>query len=279
MKPVFNLFILAFASFAFTSCSKYYINTIESANILKDEKTGVFRFENDSIKLTYSFFGENAPIQIAVQNKMAIPLYIDWSKSALILNDKAVSYSGNKVLIAGTFSADSYSFYQQSRYTDGSIDASAALPESVTFIPPSSMIDRTPLYLTNSDFNSLPDSAYKAKEYIYPAQGVIKVKAAYFTRDNSPLSFKSYLTLFTIIDKVVKPLAFQHDFYISKSIRTQVSPKNVAEYQNKSPDLFYTHKATGYGKVIGGVAVATAVVGAGVIAGATQDTNTNTTSK
>ncbi len=120
----------------------------------------------------------------------------------------------------------------------------------------------------------MADSAYKAKEFIYPAQGAIKVKAAYFTKDNSPLSFKSYLTLYTTTDQVIKPLAFQHDFYISKSIRTQANPKNVAEYQNRSPDLFYTQKTTGYGKVIGGVAVATAVVGAGAIAGATEDATT-----
>lgn len=274
MKALFNFFILVFATSALTSCSKYYINTIESVNILKDKKTGVFKYENDSIKLTYSFFGENAPIQIAVQNKMAIPLYIDWSKSALILNDKAVSYSGNKVSIAGTFSADSYSFYRGSRSSDGSINASADLPEGVTFIPPGSMIDRTPLYLTNSGLESFPDSAYKTKEYIYPAQGVIKVKSAYFTKDNSPLSFKSYLTLYTTADQVIKPLALQHDFYISKSIRTHSNPKNVAEYQNKSPDLFYTQKATGYGNVIGGVAVATAVVGASAIAGSTEDAST-----
>lgn len=61
-----------------TSCSKYQINMLSSTNAVKDEQTGVFNVENDSVKISYSFYGKNAPVSIQVFNKSDKPLYIDW---------------------------------------------------------------------------------------------------------------------------------------------------------------------------------------------------------
>lgn len=261
MKPFrLPIFLIVLLALAFSSCSKYYINTVSSTNLQSDQNTGKFKYENDSLLLTYSFFGENAPVHIEVQNKLNEPLYIDWSRSALVLNNKAVTFLGNKVDISGDFSADSYKWSKSFQATDGSLNATAILPEGVAFIPPKSHIDRVPLMVTNAGFDNLPDSVYKERDMLYPLSGPIKVKSATFSEENSPLRFQSYLTFYTSTDASVHRIAYMHNFFISKSIKTTARPSNVAEYNNKSGNLFYTSRRTGYAKAITGVAIATAVV-------------------
>lgn len=261
MKPFrLSAFFIVLLLLAFSSCSKYYINTVSSTNLQSDQNTGNFKYENDSLLLTYSFFGENAPVHIEVQNKLDEPLYIDWSRSALVLNNKAVTFSGNKVDINGDFSADSYKWSKSFQITDGSLNATATLPEGITFIPPRSHIDRVPLMVTNAGFDNLPDSVYNERDMLYPASGPIKVKSASFSEKNSPLRFQSYLTLYTGADASVRRIAYMHNFFISKSIKTTARPGNMAEYNNKSGNLFYTSKRTAYAKAITGAAIATVVI-------------------
>ncbi|HEX8607086.1 MAG TPA: hypothetical protein VF679_00445, partial [Pedobacter sp.] len=70
MKRFFNLCLSAVCFLSITSCSKYYISTLSSTNALKDERTGQFNIENDSVQVTYSFAGQNAPVKITVKNKL-----------------------------------------------------------------------------------------------------------------------------------------------------------------------------------------------------------------
>ena len=86
---------LALVACVLVSCSTYQVNVLSSTNTTKDDKTGVFNFENDSVKITYSFYGNNAPVSIQVFNKLDKPLYIDWQRSAAIIGDNAVSYMPN----------------------------------------------------------------------------------------------------------------------------------------------------------------------------------------
>lgn len=253
-------FFLSACALFLSSCSRYYVNTLSSSSAQIDQNTGGFKYENDSLLITYSFYGQNAPIHIEVQNKLNEPLYIDWSRSAVIINNRAVAYSGNKVSIRGSISGDSYSWSNSYRSLDGNLSATATLPEGVTFIPPKSSIDRVPLMLTNKGFDHLSDSVYREKETLYPERGPVKVRVASFSEENSPLRFQSYLTFYRGTNGGVRPSTYQHDFFVSKSIKTTASPENVAEYQNRSQNLFYTSKRTGYGKVMSGVAVATALI-------------------
>ncbi|WP_374166165.1 hypothetical protein [Arcticibacter sp. MXS-1] len=243
----------------------------------KDRSSGAFKYENDSVVIVYSFFGKNAPIHIAVQNKLNESLYLDWTKSALVLNNKAVSYSGNKVYVAGSFYGDTFKWNRMVTDASGSLNASAELPEGVVFLPPHSEIERVPLYLTDGGFDHMPDSLYKETDFLYPENGAIKVKAAVFSDKNSPLQFKSYITMYTGKAADVKHVGYEHSFFVSRSIKTRARPTNVAEYQNKSPNIFYTSKATAYGKTVAGVGIATAILGSAALI--EHDENTASSSK
>ena len=51
MKALIYLILPGILLVSLTSCSKYYINTVSSMNMAKDNKTGEFQLENDSMKI------------------------------------------------------------------------------------------------------------------------------------------------------------------------------------------------------------------------------------
>lgn len=85
------LFVLSVvALLCMSSCSSYYYSVLESNDAVgekNDDKD--FVIENDSVCISYCFYGEDAPISITVYNKMDEPLFVDWQRSALILDDVA----------------------------------------------------------------------------------------------------------------------------------------------------------------------------------------------
>lgn len=70
----------------FSSCtvSRYQVVHLDS-NLPKDQNNE-FVFENDSLKVAYSFAGEGGPFQMIIFNDSDNPLYVNWDKSALIVN-------------------------------------------------------------------------------------------------------------------------------------------------------------------------------------------------
>ncbi|RYE19505.1 MAG: hypothetical protein EOP51_19720, partial [Sphingobacteriales bacterium] len=219
------LFSAAILCGTLASCSKYQLNVISSTNGTKSQETGEYEFENDSVKISYSFYGAEAPVAVNVYNKLNQPLYIDWQKSALVINERAVSYLSDNVKINGTISAETDTYNRgiiadASHYTNGTLNANATLPKSTTFLPPHSQSTNRSVQLV-AGFLAIPDSVFKYERAVYTDQGNVvlsKVKAANFSEQDSPLKFKSYLTLYTITDNQVKPIAYEHDFFISKSI-------------------------------------------------------------
>jgi len=278
-----NLLLPAVVLFSviLASCSKYQINMLSSTNAVKNEKTGVFNVENDSVKISYSFYGNNAPISIQVFNKLEKPLYIDWHSSAVVVGDKTISYENNNVPIKGDISGstDTYNtgnrrnnVYPQYSYSSGSINAVAKLPDNVTFIPPHAQSNNVPLTVTNG-FLNIPDSVLHKEQtgLIEEFSTVpVNVKTASFTKENSPLTFKSFLTVYTMQNNQPKPSLYEHEFFVSKLTNSNDNPKNLTDYQVQRGDYFYISKKTGYAKFMTGVAVV-AVVGGIAVAGAAAD--------
>lgn len=260
------ILITSVISFVIVSCSRYQINTLSSTNTLKNQQTGDFEFENDSVKISYSFYGVNAPVHIQVYNKLNKPLYIDWKRSALIVDDKAVSYAGNEVPISGSTIADTYNWNRNASTTYGSVNAVATLPKDVAFIPPHTQINNDLLTVSKGSIN-IPDSLMHNKGLLFVdksnGRDSAKVKAATFSKETSPLKFKSYLTLYTSDNNNMTAVAYQHDFYVSGLVSTIINPKELETFQSKRGDFFINSKKTTYGKVMTGVAVAGAVGAAG----------------
>lgn len=264
MKKLYLFYALGIP-LLFFSCSVYQLNTISSSTAEWNEKDGSFVQENDSLKVVYSFAGENAPVSIEIHNKLNEPVTIDWQRSALVYNDSAISYAGNKASVRGLVSGSSFNWDNTFSTNYGNINGSVTLPQYIDFIPPKSYIKRVPIELTDAFFENFADTFYKkikvpAAETNFTVNG----KRATFTHDNSPLKFSSYLTV-AYGKKSDERVAYQQQFYISELLRLNAHPNNTTLMDKKRGDMFYVSQQTGYGKsaTVGAVVAISAAAVAG----------------
>jgi hypothetical protein len=263
-----KILLLSVCTLLLASCSKYQVGVLSSSNIKKDQETGKFIAENDSVKITYSFWGRNAPINLNVYNKLNVPMYVDWQRSSFIVDDRAVSYADNRVVINSDISTTTVGGRSAS-YSSGTIDAVASLPRNVVFVPPHAQVSKQLLEVSGQFFD-LPDSVFTKKEITTSAaEGNTTVKIGEFTKANSPLSFRSYLTLYTLENNVPQFTAYEHDFFVSKIIKLSGEPAYYDMYQSRG-DYYYTQKSTTGGKIGTGIGLAGLVIGAAALSNATQ---------
>jgi hypothetical protein len=244
-----------------SSCKSYQISTVSSPNAKKTDSTGVFNVENDSLILSYHFMGENSPLNIEVFNKLNEPLYVNWAKSALIVADKAYSYAGDEVKIQGSTSAVGTQYYRNgATFSDGSISATAKLPNTESFIPPHSKITMTTYILRNIGMDKIDKSYFKPAMLNYnDGSGQIHGKEATFSAANSPLKFKSYLTLYILKDNLPRAITFQQEFFVTSVTKSGVSPASLYQFSNHQGDVIVNAKTTGYAKTMAVIGLVGAV--------------------
>ena len=246
MRPLL-LFILPSL---ISSCIHYQYVTIDGSGMKTDAQE--FFEENDSVRVQYNFNGPDAPVNVMIENKTSTPIYIDWSRSALIINDQAISYMSKVVPIEGTFGNSSggsnYGWYAN---TSGSVYATATLPDNLDFIPPASYISKTPMSVTNR-FMVAPDSALHTEKVILSDGSFTKASHASFTEQSSPLHFESYLTLI-FAGQSNKTVAYRCSFYISEIYNTITDPETFLNNRERG-NQFYVTESTGMGQGFGVVA-------------------------
>lgn len=242
MKKTFAALLLV--SLLLTSCSStYFFSKLDSGNpYIQKADNGDFVFENDSLWISHNFNGENAPIQITVYNKLDIPLYVDWGKSALIVQDQAVNYAGNTSHI--TINTSSQVYHSPTSGTEtrsvgiGSIDGA---PSSVDFIPPRTKVSKITVRL-NPNTNDLEQLSYTKDKMKDKDNYVISINRANFSAEDTPFSFTSYITVYTVPEK---PMVFEQDFYISSLIKTNgMLPQNLPGDLRQRGDMFFVEKFT-----------------------------------
>ena len=259
--PLFFLILLA-------SCKRYQYATVSSTNLTIDDSKQ-FVAENDTLRLVYNFHGEDAPIYLTIENKLNVPVFINWQQSSLIVNDKAISYKPKNLYVAG----DIYT-YRPSRtsYTVDAIDATIALPENSDFIPPHSFITKNPMGLTNQVIKDLPGSTKFHREEMLSVDGeYYSIKKASFTETNSPIRFRSYLTV-TVGEATSKPVFYEHIFYVSELITTDLGPQHFGDSFRNRGNRYFVQESTGYGRTMTGFGV---IAGTAVVAGAAAALNPN----
>lgn len=251
--PVLFLLVLA------CSCNRYQYFGINSAQVQKNDQQA-FTVENDTLQIVYNFNGKNAPVNLLVRNKLNKPIYIDWKRSALIINDKAISYSPDEVGIRGVVNGGTINWVEGFSSTQASLDVTAKLPAGTQMIPPQSFVTRTPMGVTNKLLKNFPDSALQKIELTLDDGSTAVARQAFFEAYNSPLQFRSYLTIVVGDSSASVPVAYQQSFYVSELYRTLVRPKKFTLYRDRPGEWSYVEEVTGFGK--------SAATGFGVLAGA-----------
>ena len=250
----------------FSSCSTYYYSTLSSSEgVAEKDDFGDFVYENDSVKVVYSFFGYNLPIHITVINNSDQPLYVDWQRSALIIDDVATNYKQNKLTFDGNISANTLNYNRNFSSTDGSFNGSISLPDGVSFIPPKSRTDHTPMTLGDFSFDRIPKKSFTKVKFARENLAPSKINTMRFAEFNSPLKFRSYLTLYSgsLDPEKGKPSVLVQQFYISEVMKSaEIKPEEVYGYSNKRGDFFYYKKTkgSGFGAVMGTIAVCAACI-------------------
>lgn len=210
------LIAFLFSIVLFSSCGTTYYYAQMKANDPYTDKDSIGNFimEDDSIRIMYSFHGENAPVKISVKNKMKKNLYIDWEESFFIFGDN----DENRLNISQYMEP-----WEKKERVKGNSESTKSLFE-----------------LSNLRFDKIDDLSFKKKKITKADGKTIKLKSIDYTEEDTPLYMKSTLVLH--MNKVgEETLYFDQDFYITNLTKAHnVSPKKLAAYANKQGDSFYT---------------------------------------
>jgi len=221
------------------SCTTFQYVTVSSSGVAKNDRNE-FVVENDSLRLVYNFSGFNGPIKISIYNKLDVPVYIDWQRSAVIENDKTLPYVPAEVKIEGSYTGGSYSYRTNNGYrtSSGSIQATAYLPPTVDFVPPKASINKTTICITNSN-QRIPDADFPKAKHPVVDGFTVNVKQAAFTEDTSPLRFRSFIT-YAIGESGSKLYTFEHSFFISEVMSSSSSPETLFMNVGSRGDQYYS---------------------------------------
>lgn len=211
-----------------SSCSTYYCSTINSkdSHIDKNEY-GEFIVRGDSLDVIYNFFGQNAPITVAVVNKMSRPFYIDWSRSGLIIDDVPTTYIEHQE----TTQSDSSQLVDFGYFLDNS--------ETLSYVKPYSQLNKQILELANFNFQRIDDSCYE--NWYTEADswgGNKKYPTIRYLEDDSPIYLVTFLTIYEDSRSIDNALYYENTFYMSELIKVS-SLKSIAAFRDRRGDFFY----------------------------------------
>lgn len=221
---------------------KYQYSTVSSE--LETTNIQEFFLETDTLLVTYSFNGEGGPVRIGIKNKLPIPLYIDWRRSALIFNNDSESYWKNDFNVSLLESGYGIGLTPNQEITSSNINGKIRGDETFSFIAPNSW-KRTNMTEVRPEFFafSKPKTPHRVLATTY--DGPIKVYRYEYEKENTPLHYRSYLTLSTD-PHFAHELIYENEFWITEVVETTVEPKRYLKNKEKH-NILYTGKPTGFG--------------------------------
>ncbi len=92
MRNLLYLFVFAALLLGLSACSSYYYSMLNSNDPVGRRMREVILCRKTIRYVSLIVLGENAPVTITIYNKLNEPLYVDWGRSALIIDDVATTY-------------------------------------------------------------------------------------------------------------------------------------------------------------------------------------------
>ena len=213
MKTVctFLLIIISLVGYAQKNIQIFDV-TATNSKLINDS----WVFENDTVKITYSFWDNKGVLSFTVFNKLNRPIYIDWKNSAFIYNDNKLNYWNDETKLNASVYGN-YFHYGNFGFSTQDASSTSIKLERVTFIPPKSNYIR-------DQFNLYPNGLFKfgttSKALNVPRNDnprkVTTVISEEFDLNNSPLRFRSYLS-FSFAENLQQYFFIDNGFYISSA--------------------------------------------------------------
>jgi hypothetical protein len=189
MKPIHVS--LAIGAVLFTSCMNYQYYTVNKKENAGSNSKGIL---SDSLTVQYIFNTQNEGMEILIKNESNIPVYVNWQRSALIIENETKPYWTNNAKVS--LSEDENNL-QWSAYTNAygsTIKGEITGTEQIGFIPPRSVLKRFhPLPMVNDiHFEKQQSDTIITTPITRSWNQIVQYK---YTEENSPLHFRSYITL------------------------------------------------------------------------------------
>lgn len=237
-----NITFIAIISLTILFACRSYVQVIKTESELPVNNEGYYLFENDTLRIMYSFWYPNGLMSFSIYNKTNKPLYIDWKKSAYIDNSVKLDYWRDESIIEQN---GVYGKYTTNNYNDfffGNSSSKISNSERITFIPPRSNFFK-------SKFIILPSSGLQLNNNIEAKEEPLKNKpkrnttiySQTFSKKESPLIFRNYLT-FSFSEEFKEEFYVDNEFFIQKILEMN---KNHFEYNKYDSTLIIPTKIWG----------------------------------
>lgn len=221
------------------SC-KMYVQVFDTNSINSKIENDCYIFENDTLKILYSFWSEKGLMIFSIYNKLEKPLYVDWKKSSYIDNSNKLNYWVDEEISKSAAVYGSY-YYDGPLLKPGYATSATVVAgmskkeriERITFIPPKSNYYRSQFYIlpipyfnfdTESEASLMPRNDKPKKK--------TKVYSNNFLKENSPIIFRNFLT-FSLSEDFKNEFYIDNEFYIS-SIK-EMDIRHFEFYKTKGP--------------------------------------------
>jgi len=159
-------------------------------------------FENDTLIVKYNFYNLDGPITFTIFNKLDIPLYVDWKKSAFIIGSQKIDYWYDTADFNANTSSMSIQWTSWFSTNHGTVNGVISKADRIVFLPPKTEIMNSRYWL--HDFYKTKISGITpevSEEKInftgYKTNKKTKIFTFNYTEDNAPLKFRNYLTFST----------------------------------------------------------------------------------
>lgn len=234
--------------FFFTSCVEYQFVSLQSR--LPQGRHQAFVKETDTLAISYYFSGLNCPISVEVYNKLDVPIYVDWKRSFLIINQESIPFWADRETYASTSEGYQIQVNPQVASNIQLTEGYIIQEESIKMIPPKSFVSLSPLFVQNQ-FLSIPKDL-KPEKAISKSNVPMSAKRYTFSAENSPLYLRSYIATSAFED--FSEISFQDDaFWVSEIVQ---SSSQMIKTEFTSANQFYlrqedTETATGLAVVLG----------------------------
>ena len=148
----------------------------------------------------------------------------------------------------------------KNNYSNTTFDPAGSPHENITFIPPFSRINYQTFSLTNFGFEDINNIEYQNKKMGDKDGYLSNVKVLNFTLSDSPLKFRSYLTLYRV---AASPIIVDEEFYLCNLIKTKgISPSSMHSSLFDRGNVFYIRIAPNnqFGEILLGTTLLMGVV-------------------
>jgi hypothetical protein len=228
------------ALFMLSSCAEHQYLTISGSNINKTDAHS-FVSEGDTVTVLYHFRPEQGKVYIKVFNETDEPLVIDWWKSAIIIGNTVFSYYKPDADLSGKVNGTSATPGRGTgtSYSSADISGTVYLSESSQFIPARAEIGKEMAVFRLDTLQNLPEKqARKDTIRVSYSESIPYLKMS-FDKDQSPLTFRSYLTFRIGKAGLEKEFSREHEFYVSEVWKIRYQPQELPSTITSRGDMIY----------------------------------------